>query len=68
MSPPLSGAVPLNDGRISLARCRELLGAEYAAMPEEELRALRDRLYALADVALEAAEENRRPKAEVGAA
>lgn len=43
------------DGRIPLDRCRELLGAEAAGMSDEQLRERRDRLYALADVVLDAA-------------
>ena len=44
------------DERLSLAQCRDLLGAEVAFATDEQLRAMRDRMYSLADVVLDAVE------------
>ena len=57
--PRKSAAAADGDDRLPLARVRELLGDEAHGMTDNELRELRDRMYAVAGAALDAAEQRR---------
>jgi hypothetical protein len=51
---------------LTLKRCREILGAGYQ-LTDEELEALRDQLYVIAEVALDAFSSQDEPESECGA-
>lgn len=54
-SPPSAISSPTTVGRMPLPAFRETLPPKYREMPDEEILALRDQLYDLADLVLEVA-------------
>jgi hypothetical protein len=45
-----AGAVTTAEGRLSIARCRELLGDDFPSATDVEVAEIRDTLYAVAGV------------------